>query len=188
MVLAPRAPSSHAPMTNPQPRRLRAQARSNRSYVARRLGCPLRRPPPVVRRRDRSRCGQHADGVASTTHSSGGFARRAATVAFGVNPPEQRPSLSAATSDRRSARPSSTALWRWSADCPPFFEMRRDPGTLPRPPHRDFVYAAKWRLLPIFMERRFTRLIRITVRKGCHQPRLGRTGYSHDGVFHFAAA
>jgi hypothetical protein len=28
MVLAPRAPSSHAPMTNPQPRRLRAQARS----------------------------------------------------------------------------------------------------------------------------------------------------------------
>jgi hypothetical protein len=110
MVLAPRAPSSHAPMTNPQPRRLRAQARSNRSYVARRLGCPLRRPPPVVRRRDRSRCGQHADGVASTTHSSGVFACRAATVASGRRESaEQRPSVSAATGDRCGARPRSTA-------------------------------------------------------------------------------
>ena len=51
-----------------------------------------------------------ADGVASTTHSSGGFARRAATVAFGVNPPEQRPSVSAATAEGRRAQPSSTAM------------------------------------------------------------------------------
>jgi hypothetical protein len=45
----------------------------------------------VVRRRDR----QLADGDARTD-SSGVFACRAAAVAFGVNPPEQRPSVSAA--------------------------------------------------------------------------------------------
>jgi len=36
--------------------------------------------------------------------SSGVFACRAPTVASTVNPPEHRPSLSAATSDRRKAR------------------------------------------------------------------------------------
>ena len=38
------------------------------------------------------------------------FAYRAATVAPSVNPPEQRPSVSAATAHRRSAPPSSTAM------------------------------------------------------------------------------
>ena len=39
----------------------------------------------------------------------GVFARRAATVASGVNPPDPRPSVSAATAGGRSAPPSSTA-------------------------------------------------------------------------------
>jgi hypothetical protein len=38
------------------------------------------------------------------TDSSAVFARRAAAVASSVNPPEQRPSVSAATADRRSAQ------------------------------------------------------------------------------------
>jgi hypothetical protein len=43
---------------------------------------------------------------ARRAHHTDGFhasARRAATVASGVNPPDERPSASAATSDRRHA-------------------------------------------------------------------------------------
>src|ERR1039457_3068310 len=50
--------------------------------------------------------------IPSPAESSGVFACRAATVASGVNPPEQRPSVSAASSHRRSARPSSTRMAR----------------------------------------------------------------------------
>jgi hypothetical protein len=44
------------------------------------------------------------------TDSSGAFACPAAPVASGVNPPEERPSVTAATADRRRAQPSSTAM------------------------------------------------------------------------------
>jgi len=44
-----------------------------------------------------------------STDSSAVFACRTATVASSVNPPEQRPSVSAATAHRRSVQPSSTA-------------------------------------------------------------------------------
>ena len=92
------------------------------------------------------------------TDRCGTFACRTATVAPGVNAHDERPSVCGATVEGRSAPPSSTAIWRWSADCPPFFEMRRDPGTLPRPPHRDATRpCGRERVrLPIFMERRFT--------------------------------
>jgi hypothetical protein len=75
-------------------------------------GGQFRRQPRVVRRRDRPRAdGRNAEGVAGTTPTySGVFARRAAIVASGVNPPGARPSVSGATSDRRSAQPRSTAL------------------------------------------------------------------------------
>src|ERR1039457_2122025 len=70
-------------------------------------------PQRGVRRRYRHRAnGGHADGVAGTlpTDSSDVLASHAATVASGVNPPEQRPSVSGATAHRRNARPSSTAI------------------------------------------------------------------------------
>ena len=95
------------------------------------------------------------------TDRCGTFACRTATVAPGVNAHDERPSVCGATVEGRSAPPSSTAIWRWSADCPPFFEMRRDPGTLPRPPHRDATRpCGRERVrLPIFMERRVTGVI-----------------------------
>ena len=98
-------------------------------------GGRARRQPPVLRRRDRGRMGDAfgdealAEARTFTRHapprreparrakkrdrhytdSSGASAGRAATVACGVNAPEERPSVSAATSDWHSAPPSSTA-------------------------------------------------------------------------------
>jgi hypothetical protein len=59
---------------------------------------PRREPARRAKKRDRH-----------YTDSSGASAGRAATVACGVNAPEERPSVSAATSDWHSAPPSSTA-------------------------------------------------------------------------------
>jgi len=60
------------------------------------------RQQPVVRRRDCRRAdGRYMGAVTGNyTDRSGAFARRAATVASSVNPPEQRISVSAATAER----------------------------------------------------------------------------------------
>ena len=62
---------------------------------------PATPPAPRTVRRRRREASRHY------THTSGVSAHRAATVASAVNPPEQRPSVSAATSDRRGARPTA---------------------------------------------------------------------------------
>ena len=61
-------------------------------------GAPARCP-----RRDRQRADGRRDRRRDAVQDQAAdvFAHRAATVAFGVNPPEQRPSLSAATSHGR---------------------------------------------------------------------------------------
>jgi hypothetical protein len=67
--------------------------------------------PPATLRRVENPQGVRRSGRKSQAHtdSSGVFACRAA-VASGVHPPEPRPSVSGATSDRRSAPPGSTAM------------------------------------------------------------------------------
>ena len=73
------------------------------------LGRWLSHPPPPPRREPARRAMKHGRRAQGYNDRPGVFARPAATVASGVNPLEQRPSLPAATADRRSARPSSTA-------------------------------------------------------------------------------
>src|ERR1022692_3468000 len=61
------------------------------------LGRWLSPPPPPPRREPARRAMKHGRRAQGYNDRPGVFARPAATVAFGVNPPEQRPSLPAAT-------------------------------------------------------------------------------------------